>query len=464
MKSKLLCALLLVLASTSVFAQQVVAPTLVTTSNADLTILNVVTASLAKNASLLLTQAATWLASFMALQFVWTQIGLLRSGTDLEAIFGKLIGSLLWFGICIVILNKAPEWINSVGVEAQNKWLSNIPTVGGLITSTLAVFGGLSVLAIAAGKISEVLGNIIMYMSFGLLFVGIFFSFKVFMLQLELALIVLLSPLSFAFLGMNALKDQGIAPFKSLIAYVYKVILFGIIFSAFGQVEQQLMSIMQGLGPSSFLGSAATVIEAFGVGISSYVLLAILLFKSDAIAEMLAGGHSSMGTSDVAGAAAAGAAAGAAIGAGSSAVAGAAQSQPMGAWLAKIPGGMSGSVRNASQNGTGGVSGPAPMPKSSPSMSSLSNSGAAVSTNPKGVPISENANPTPRSDTALGTTPYQAQNGSDAGISGANSPDKTDQNLGGNKKSFGDALGKLGDHVQGEKSRVQVSISAHHDL
>ncbi|MET3109108.1 type IV secretion system protein TrbL [Oxalobacteraceae bacterium GrIS 1.18] len=460
MKSKLLFSLLLILVSTSVLAQQ--AAPVVTTSTGDLSIVGTVTAALSKNAGLLLTQATSWFFAFLSLQFVWTNIGLLRNGTDMEAIFGKLIGSLLWGGICIFMINKAPNWIDSVGTQTFNTYASSVPSVGGLITSTLAVFGSLSIVAMAAGKISEVLGNIIMYMSFGLLIIGVYFAFKVFMIKLELALIVLLSPLSFAFLGMNALKEQGIAPFKSLIAYIYKVIIFGMVFAAFGQVEQVLMTTINGIGPQSLIGSAATYIEAIGVGIASYILLGILLFKSDSIAQMLAGGHVSLGTSDVAGAAAAGAAVGAAAASGASLM-GTAPGSTMRDFLAKNN---SGSVSNASSVGTGGNIDLAP--KAPQTMSSQA-SGEGI-TGKDRAPRSDTQNPTPRIDTPKGDGMYQSpqtQNGADAGISGANpnsGTDKENQKTGSDKKNFADSLSNLGHHVQQESAQVQVNISAQHDL
>src|ERR1700687_4412669 len=76
---------------------------------ADVSIVNTVTAAISNvaNASIL-PLAILWLGSFVALQFVITNFGLLKSGADIQEIFAKLIGSLAWAGICIYLVNNGP--------------------------------------------------------------------------------------------------------------------------------------------------------------------------------------------------------------------------------------------------------------------------------------------------------------------------------------------------------------------
>ncbi len=63
-----------------------------------------------------------------------------------------------------------------------------------------------------------------------------YLALKIFMLQLEAVLIATLSPMSFALLGLNTLRDQGIAPFKSLLSLAYRIVLVGVMLSAFSSV------------------------------------------------------------------------------------------------------------------------------------------------------------------------------------------------------------------------------------
>lgn len=338
----------------------------------DISIVNTVTdaMSAAANANIL-PQALMWLGSFMSLQFIITNLGLLKSGTDIEAVFGKLIGSLMWFGFCFYVLKNGPGFIDSVGSGIFNKFAPNIPGPGSIITATLGIcssiligiaFTGTSIAGIGNSSIAMVL----VYVLFVIFSIGMYMAIKVFMLQLELGLIVMLSPLSFSFLGLNALKDQGIAPFKSLIALVYRIILFGIVYSAFGKiivVSGASLDAISWIDPTQW-GRALNTIFSM---ICAFPMLAYLVYKSDSIASSLAGGSSNMGTGDVASAAAMGAAAGAAIASGGASTIGAASKVPsMGDFMKNLTGG--GAIKDASSRGAGSTQlGPSSTPP--PSMS-----------------------------------------------------------------------------------------------
>ena len=61
--------------------------------------------------------AILWLSSFMLIQFLITNFGLLKSGADIEAVYGKFLGSLLWFGFCFYVMAKGRIQLRSATTE-----------------------------------------------------------------------------------------------------------------------------------------------------------------------------------------------------------------------------------------------------------------------------------------------------------------------------------------------------------
>jgi type IV secretion system protein TrbL len=286
--------------------------------------------------------------------------------------------------------------------------------------------------------------------------IGMFFAFKIFMLQLELGLIVMLSPLSFSFLGLNALKDQGIAPFKALISLSYRIILMTIILSAFTEVSTVASNSLSGLSAGAFkdgIGKALmTVLSALG----AYMVLAFLVYKSDSIASSLAGGSTNMGTGDIAGAAAAGAAAGAAIASGGAAAAATGGQLPQS--MANFMKGMGSSITNASGSGRGQTP-DAPPTRSPLSSSGPSNQGVASTPERPGEQPAPSANNEVPS--ASGGAPVRPGSGTAAGIG-----NNDDSNLANQhnqqpkqKPSFLDTLKDANHHISQEKSATHVSIN-----
>lgn len=360
----------------------------------DISIANTISSSVQAGASQILPMAVGWLGAFMALQFVLTNYALLKSGAELEAVFGKLIASLVWFGFCIYLLNEGPAFIESVGGRILNQFGAKIPSPGEIIASTLAI-AALLIAAIAAvgtsivGSGNSSLAMLLVYILLTVVAIGLYMAIKILMLQIELALIIALAPLSFSLLGLNALRDQGIAPLKSLIALVYRIILMGILCTAFTEVANIGYSTI-----SSFAG--AWSVEAFGKAVKAvlaslcaYPIIAFLVYKSDTIAATLAGGGSSLGTADVASAAAAGAAAGAAVGSMTGSGVGGFSKTPQS--MSGVLSNMmrnSGSISNASSTGagTGGPGKPSGLPAQSLGGGTSKPAQPAFPTNKAGAP------------------------------------------------------------------------------
>ena len=321
-------------------------------------VLAIIQSSMAPAVNTLTSQAITWLAILASLQLFMTNYGVLKSGGDIEAALAKTAGAVAWIGVCIYIINNGPQFISDVGTQMFGLLGLTLPSPGSIIASTLTVVASLAAVAVGVGGVgilgSTTAGMLIVYILLFILAIGMFFAFKIFMVQLELGLIVMLAPLSFAFLGLNALKDQGIAPFKALISLAYRIILMTLILSAFTKVSNVATTALTGFTGEAWdkgIGDAVnTVLSALG----AYLMLAYVFYKSDSIAATLAGGSTSMGTGDLAGAAAAGAAAGAAVATGGASMAAGATKVPqsMANFMSKLAGG--GSVSNASSRGTGG--------------------------------------------------------------------------------------------------------------
>lgn len=351
----------------------------------------VIKTSLMPAADVLAAKAVFWLSIFIGGQFVLTNFGLLKSGADIEAVWGKFIGSILWGAFCFYLLENGPDYIGKVGEQFLNLFGVTLPNKGAILAGTLTpgvLLMGAGIFVGGIGAVGSVVGgHILTGLAFLIISMGFYFIIKLFMLKLELLIVVILSPLSFSFLGLNALKDQGIAPLKSLISLIYRIVLITVILSAFTQMSGILLStISDGSSKLMSVANIADTINPFGnaYGVADlisdvaavlfgYVVLTYLLYKSDSIAASLAGGSTNMGAGDVASAAAAGAALGAAAGAGGASVGDAAakSGQSMSEVMKKLN---AGSVSNDSPTGAGGAeqktvgTAPPPSPKA-PEMS-----------------------------------------------------------------------------------------------
>lgn len=468
----------------------------------DQTILKSIHDSIISSSTKLLPMAISWLGSFMALQFVITNFSLLKSGAEIEAVFGKLIGSLAWFGVCIYLLNEGPGFIDSVGNSIHNQMASTVPTPSSILASTLAVcvalLTGIAVVGTSiVGTGNQAVSMVLVYLLFAVLAIGVYMAVKIALLYLELGLIVALAPLSFSFLGLNALRDQGIAPLKSLIALVYRMILLGILCGAFDVVIQNLGTAFKNMSwdPTTMGDAAKALLEA----VCAFPFLAFLVYKSDGIAASLAGGGSSLGAADVASAAAAGAAAGAAIGSAGNGAVGAfakipeAMSSVLGNMMGGGAGGASPTMQNASSTGAGATSAVKPPMAAAASLSPNGNT-PAFPTNKAGAPQpfdGKNASttgdyrPAQSSEDAKSAEAFGSDSGGEAAHSDARSespssaPEKPSAlstaqpgapvaSIGGfgsgmpPKKTTREHLDEANRHIAAEKATINVSISAHH--
>lgn len=338
------------------------------------------------------TLAIQWLSVFMLAQFLITNLGLLKSGADIEAVWGKLVGSLMWFGFCFYLVDNGPDFIKKVGgqIFMEAGTISGAP---GIFSAGNLFDWGLRLSQVLMTSVNKADGDgwfptldflpsLLTFVScLIILAVSALIGFKIFVIKIELMITVMMAPLSFSFMALSSLKDQGMAPFKSLISLIYRVMILAVIVSAMEKVGTSLEAAFKAVGA----GPSDTVWQPVFASLMVYALFGYLAWKSDSMAANLASGSTSLGTGDAATAAAAGAAAAAAVATGgAAAVGGGAKAvQAMGDFMKGIGGG-GGAIKNASTQGAGGsTSGTAPARPAALS------AGGGFATSKSGAPMKE---------------------------------------------------------------------------
>lgn len=452
------------------------------------------------------TLGVLWLSSFVMIQFVITNVGLLKSGADLEAVIAKFIGSMAWFGFCFYVVAEGPAFLSKVGNSffGTATGLGVAYDAGALLDAGVTIGANLISSVQKAAGITDV-GSVIIAGICGIfiLLVMALIALKVFLMKVELGIIVMVSPISFAFLGLNALKDQGIAPFKSLISLFYRIIVLGVLITCC-----ELLSADASKSITSIYDNAAWYSRLTGLGAGiwpvlfnitiGYLVIGFLAFKSDSIAASLSSGSTNLGTSDVASAAAIGAAVGGAIGTAGTNLGLSKLPQSMGNFMNKLSSGNGVGASNASANvGTGGVGTP-PSKTDTPSFSKTVGSGAESAAD-SGIntgdsiddssPSSMSAGETPSTSSdsaaspALGGVPNRlpgdvaaesrkaerdaereqrrqakaSGSAATAGIGGTGTAPTA------NQRGFRDHISRLGQHVAQERATVSASINVHHE-
>lgn len=461
------------------------------------------------------------------LQFVITMYGeLMKPGGDVEVIVPKLAKSVLWMGFCFWLLsdshasnfirNSIQYFLNhaigfatgtgdqpfnateivKIGMDSIFNILETYKTIAfngkwGGLDALINQIGSFMIYVFLMGAVYAIIMLVVLYM-----------SIKVFMVKIEALLVAMLLPLNVAFMGLNALRDQGFAPFKHMLALVYRILILGVIVGGMSRISSTILSYTQKVVSDPNSNPHYSYIM-FGI-VSGFVILAYLAFKSDSLASSLASGNSGMGSNSDAGAALGGAVTAAAMPA--AAAAGAAGA--LGGKLADLM--KSGAISNASSVGTGkspdaappkpaggnasvGGGGMPPKPPGAPEGSSKSSSGGGESSSPSSSPSqasggggessSPSSSPAQASGGDSSTAASQpAGNAQDAGIGGSGAtgggekspdpgPDKPGSGKEEKKKTLMDhaadmtkkAPGKTNDTISRESSHTSISMNVHHD-
>ncbi len=307
--------------------------------------------------------AIKWLGVFMILQFTWTNWHLLMNDADITKVIAKFAGSIFWFCICIYIFHNGSDFLKNVsngimnlatgatGVEFDP--IQPIKTGISVASQLLETLDGTQSILESFNIFPAIMMGLV---SVVILAVSAVLAFKILMVFIETKMVIALSPLSFALLGLNAFRDQGLAPFKYLVSMGIRMFLYGAVLAAMGIFSSSIIEAFKAL-PAASDPSVWPPIWAAAMG---YVLLGAVALRVDSIAVMLASGSSQMSTGDaaavgaVAGAAAGIAAAAAAPGVGKASGAAKSGGQSMADFMKSM--GSSSTISNAGlQGGAGGV-------------------------------------------------------------------------------------------------------------
>lgn len=430
-----------------------------------------------------------WLGFFILVQMIWTNFGLLISGADTEKFLAKFFAGVFWAGICLFIMNNGPDFIKSIA-----SFFLDHATGGAHVTFdpsypiSLGVNNASRMLEAMDGANGGILASFNPFPSImmGLVSLAILatctvIAFKILMIFIETKIVIALSPLSFALLGLNAVREQGFAPFRYLISMAYRMLIFGAILSAMASLSNAIVEAFNAL-PASSDPSFWPPIWTAAIG---YSLLGALALRADSIAAMLSSGTSQMSTGDAAAVAAVtGAAAGGGLGAIAGALSGASTAaspiKSMGEFIKEL--GSGGSVKDASVKGSGGGhAGDAPTRPAASLAEKAANASSPPSRPAESPGSSQSPAPT-RADATTGNplpevnsrwappsepTP-SGGNASAAGIGGSNEADmnkKLDQLLQGSgprEKSVGDHLGELSRRAENTPVQVSMNTNSEH--
>lgn len=294
------------------------------------------------------------LAIFMMLQWFVTHFKALMSGSEISAMLGKTAGILAWGSAVYYVMDHGVGWLNQI---SKFFYGSAEAVAGAPFSPGYVMEFGLTITANllnAVGDAQGILGSLnplpsIMtgFCSFVILLITGLIAFKIFMLLAETSIVIALAPMSFAFLGLNALKEQGLVPFKYMISMAYRAMIYAAILAAMGTLGSHIVSVFKVL-PT--LSDADIWTPIFAV-ILGYGMLGALAMRADSIAAMLASGSSQMTSGDASAVAVGAAATGGAVGGAVLGAAGVA-----GGGVAAAPRAMSDFMKE--MTGGGGGSGP----------------------------------------------------------------------------------------------------------
>jgi len=425
-----------------------------------------------------------WLGAFLTLQFCLANYRKLIQGADLQEAMAKLVGALFSAGLCITAVTYGPEFIDSVGNDLLSHFLSSVPGTSSVLAATLALATAILTAAGVVSALNNALASVLTVVFWIVLGGGVYLACKVFMFYLELGMVVVLSPISFALLGLDNFRDQGLAPIKSLVSLVYRAVLFGVVFGAFKYVSDSTVDSINGINWFD-VTSVTTNVKTLVSNLIAYPVLLFLAFKADSIAATLASGSTSLGNADVGQAVAAGAAAGAAAAAaGSATTAGAGKvPQSMAAFMDNLVAG-AGSISNASPMGSGSDA-PSFKPHAAPSMSvgtpgagGASDSKPLSRPNPPSQPIASPHRALPgetgQESASQAQAPEAQAHGTASGAaiggppgSGSSKLEETLERLTNHltqpkKPTLGERLGEANRHLSQEQAETRISMSPHH--
>lgn len=432
------------------------------------------------------------LAIFMMMQWFLTNFKNLISGAELPSVMGKLMGFLAWGGVVYYVMDNGVSWLTQLseffyekaGAVAGTSFSPGYVMEYGLtITASLlrAVDDSQGILASLNPLPSIMTG----FCSFVILLITGLIAFKIFMLLAETSIVIALAPFSFAFLGLNALKEQGLVPFKYIISMAYRAMIYAAVIAAMGTLGAHITKVFQAL-PNLPEADIWTPIFAIILG---FGMIGALALRADSIAAMLASGSSQMTTGDAGAVATAAAAAGGAVGgavlggAASAASGGRGAVKSMASFMSEMTGGKPSPRKFDTPQLSDGPVRPKPAPPPAPTSAegkAMVEAGekatkGKVSTDALNAGANELASSKDKSSAMAammqnGATPMEAKaavnamrpngDGQSAGIGAAKSKDQSSSSSG---RGIGDRLNNLDRHLSRDDKGVNVSVNLNAD-
>lgn len=312
-----------------------------------------------------------YLGLFLLAQFIFSHWKQIIEDSDIQKVLAKFVGGMFWAVLCLYIYENGADFIRGTASFVLNK-ASGL--VGLPFSPEYPIDNGIRVASQLLETVDSTQGVLGSFNPFPSILMGLIsvvilgasgvIAFRIFMVFVETQIVIALSPLAFALLGLTAFKDQGLTPFKYLVAMVYRIFLMAAILVAMTKFSEEIITAFKTL-PASSDPSIWPPLWAAAMG---YGILGALAWNSNAIASSLASGASTMTSSDSGGPAAIGAAVAGAIGAGLGAAGGALVGskpvQGMADWMKQTGSGAGGaSISNAAMEGAGGLNAPLAKPE-----------------------------------------------------------------------------------------------------
>ncbi|VAY89050.1 membrane hypothetical protein [mine drainage metagenome] len=211
-------------------------------------------------ASGLQTTAEKWLAVFCLIQFLFIGWKAMMHGADMQSAIAKLLGGMVWFGVAFYILTNAPAFLQSV-VDGFFQTAGVISGTGSFDAGHI-ISDGTVIAANLLAKINDATGITDVFIPAiigGLVGVVILatatlIGFKIFLIKIESLLIIMIAPLSFAFFGLESMRDQGLAPFKSVLSLLYRILLLALIVKTMSGMSDNLVAAINQINSASIKG------------------------------------------------------------------------------------------------------------------------------------------------------------------------------------------------------------------
>jgi len=440
------------------------------------------------------------LSSLVMIQYIITISGALKSGAEIERLItAKLGGSIMWFAFCFYAVMSGPEFIDDLSkffygvaekiagtpIDAFAVWKKGIVLQNNLVVAFNSATGTDSANPVAAAfsAVKSIFPAIFMFSVCAIILIAAgTVAFSILLAKIELMVMIATSPFSFAFLGLDALRDQGIAPLKYVIALGYRILILGVVVKVMAVVATQITTVFKAIADNPTDNPTSIWVPVLSA-LFGYIICGVFAFQAKSIAGSLASGQTQLGAGEVAAAGGVIQMAAAGMAGAAAAMAGAATS--MAGSASKMAAGSAGAAGNALGNamnnrlsmspasgGDGKMGGPMPSPGQKDGGNDAPDGGSSGESASSNDPFAAESSSTGGSNSSGGSSsasssPSSSGNGSSASIGGQQESkmDKLDNKMAAAReraKQLGQSgLGAMDGLRDVDQGAVGVSINSH---